>query len=445
MYFLSPVDSKSRRVWECVLIFLGAIFYLFVFSHGIHGDGASRYEGMRHFLNTGEMKPVVYSFVGPLVSSPLILLGKFFKDDFWWVSRFNAFVFLLSVWWFSRTLAKDWPAPNRRMLVLLLFTASMFPKHSTDYYSEVFSACTIAVAILLWSERRFVFGVIALCLSVWNTPGTLIGGALVILYFLIKEKKLRFVAAFPMLPAGIMLESYLKFGQLSPEAYVHHAGFKNLLPYSGQPGFSYPFFFGVLSVIFSFGKGLLFFVPGLVGLFHAGLWKLEGKERDFFVAGLLYLGGLIVVYARWWAWHGDWFWGPRFYLFASFLAPVMLALMARRLVLSTPWKTFWVAAVLLSIWVGVQGVLFGQDFLEDCYRDQVNIVDFLCHYIPEYSVLWRPFIVLPSLLVGRRIGFFIYFLLVAVTVLYSPVKHLIVQGAGFLRDNARKLAVGWRL
>lgn len=180
-------------------------------------------------------------------------------------------------------------------------------------------------------------------------------------------------------------------------------------------------------------------------MFHAGLWKLKGKERDFFVAGVLYLMGLILVFSRWWAWHGDWFWGPRFYLFASFLAPVMLALMIRRLELSAPWRIFWVGAVALSIWVGVQGVLFGQDFLEDCYRDQVNIVDFLCHYIPEYSVLWRPFIVLPSLLVGRRIGFFIYFLLVAITVLYSPVKLLVVQGSGFLRDYARKLIVGWRL
>lgn len=258
MELADPFDSRGRRIWENTLIFLGGLFYLFVFSHGIHGDGASRYEGMRHLLSAGELKPVVYSFVGPLVSAPLILLGNIYKDDFWWVSRFNAFVFLLSVWWFTKTLTRDWPAATRRMLVLLLFTASMFPKHTTDYYSEVFSACTLAVSVLLWSDRRFVLGLLALCLSVWNTPGTLVGGALVALYFLVSEKKFRYAAALPLLPAGIMLESYLKFGQLSPEAYVHHVGFKNLLPYSGQPGFSYPFFFGVLSVLFSFGKACCF-------------------------------------------------------------------------------------------------------------------------------------------------------------------------------------------
>ena len=93
----------------------------------------------------------------------------------------------------------------------------------------------------------------------------------------------------------------------------------------------------------------------------------------------------------------------------------------------------------------MQGVLFGQDFLEDCYRDQVNIVDFLCHYIPEYSVLWRPFIVLPSLLVGRRMAFFIYFLLVLVTVLYSPVKELAELALAKLREHGRNLPSGWRL
>ena len=33
-----------------------------------------------------------------------------------------------------------------------------------------------------------------------------------------------------------------------------------ILTYSGRPGFSYPLFFGVLSVLFSFGKGLVCFM-----------------------------------------------------------------------------------------------------------------------------------------------------------------------------------------
>jgi hypothetical protein len=35
------------------------------------------------------------------------------------------------------------------------------------------------------------------------------------------------------------------------------------MPYTGRPGFSYPFLFGVLGILFSFGRGLAFFAPAL--------------------------------------------------------------------------------------------------------------------------------------------------------------------------------------
>ena len=44
----------------------------------------------------------------------------------------------------------------------------------------------------------------------------------------------------------------------------NHAGFATVLPYSGLPDFSYPLFFGLLSIFFSFGKGLVYFAPGLL-------------------------------------------------------------------------------------------------------------------------------------------------------------------------------------
>ena len=36
------------------------------------------------------------------------------------------------------------------------------------------------------------------------------------------------------------------------------------MPYSGRQGFSYPFFLGLISILFSFGKGLIWFSPGLL-------------------------------------------------------------------------------------------------------------------------------------------------------------------------------------
>ena len=105
------------------------------------------------------------------------------------------------------------------------------------------------------------------------------------------------------------------------------------MPYSGLPGFSYPFLFGLLAILFSFGKGLVFFTPGLflplkerlraLGERGSALWRLH-------TSWLLFTASLVLIYASWWDRSGDWFWGPRFFLFASVPASFALALWASR-------------------------------------------------------------------------------------------------------------------
>ena len=60
-------------------------------------------------------------------------------------------------------------------------------------------------------------------------------------------------------------ENWFKYGGLFKTPYAEEVehGYRTYLPYSGQPGFSYPLLFGVVSLVFSFGKGILFFAPGL--------------------------------------------------------------------------------------------------------------------------------------------------------------------------------------
>src|SRR5206468_1402629 len=97
-------------------------------------------------------------------------------------------------------------------------------------------------------------------------------------------------------------------------------------------GYSYPVFFGVLALLFSFGKGLLFFAPGLFLPVRRSLRQLSGGDYDL---GRLYWGwvaflvGLLLAYAPWWAWYGGLTWGPRFLLFASVPASFALAIRLR--------------------------------------------------------------------------------------------------------------------
>lgn len=409
------------------------VFYILLFPHGIHGDGAVRWGAVQNLL-AGKIDPILYSFVHPLISTPLLLFGYIAKDGFWWVSRFNTFVFLFTIYRASRILGRHWDAKSVRTFVLLCLGATMFPRHVTDYYSEVFSACLIALAILEFYGARGWLAILLICLSVWNTPGTAVGGAMLLAYFTLSAKSLRYAFAVPLLALGIMGENYLKFGELFPRAYLGAVGFKNLLPYSGGPGFTYPLFFGVLSVFLSYGKGLLFYTPGICGLFQRDLWRKKEIGHEFIWAGAVYGLGLVLVFGRFWSWSGDWFWGPRFYLFVSLFAVMILATLRRNETLSAPWRVFWILATALSCWVGCQGVLYGQDFLEDCYKTHGPQVEFMCWYVPEYSPLWRPFVEWPVPR-GRKAAYLLYFILVAATLLWQPARRLL----GDARELAARL------
>jgi len=423
---MNPLEKDSSAWKEASLLFMGVIFYLFVFPHGIHGDGYVRYLALKELLQNGNWGPQIYSLVGPLISSPLILLGKIIKDEYWWLSRFNTLIFLGTSFYFYSAWKNYFSAKERILFLLLLFCASMFPKNTTDYYSEVLSACFIAIAFWQYSLGRFSTATILSAISVWNSPGTIVGAGLALTFFAVKERRLRLLAFMPLLPLGILAETYLKFGTIFPDAYLEASWPKNLLPYSGLPGFSYPLFFGVLSVIFSFGRGLLFFVPGLLFLFHPQTWKFPEPFGSLVKAGAIYSLGLLLVYARWWSWDGGWFWGPRFYLFTSFLAVLLFFLHSRRQDLSTPWRIYLWGAMALSFWVGCQGILFGMDFQEPCYVDRKD-VGFMCYYVPEMSILWRPFVVWPEIR-GRKVAYLVYFVLVAGFVLWQPGLQLLRQG-----------------
>ena len=104
-------------------------------------------------------------------------------------------------------------------------------------------------------------------------------------------------------------------------AYEGDHSFRTVLPYSGEPGFSYPLLLGLLSIVFSLCRGLVFFMPALL------LWLSDRtpallKEHAYAVGlMLLVVCGLVLVYARWWAWYGGISCGPRFFVFARFPRP----------------------------------------------------------------------------------------------------------------------------
>ena len=377
---------------ETSLIVLGLLAQFFLLPHILDADGLTRYQMLDTLLRNGALMESKYSLIGPLFAAPLWLLSAFFGDTAWWVARFNTVflgVGLLTLYLLLRN------RMDRRLLrafLLLLLVASMFPAHIEGFYGEVFTAFCVAVgAILLFTRARWG-GWVALIVGVANTPATILGLVLMIAQRLLRSRRLRYA----LIPIGALaltgLESWISRGSPFANPYADDHGYTTFMPYSGLPGFSYPFYLGLLSLLFSFGKGIIFFAPGLLLPARRALGSLSVRLRMIHQLWLLFVVGLILVYASWWAWYGGWFWGPRFLLFASIPASLALAVWLRKEDASLWMRLAALGVLTLSCWVGLNGAVFSDATLAPVCLWNDFAHEAYCHFIPEFSVLWRPFV-----------------------------------------------------
>ncbi|HXI96594.1 MAG TPA: hypothetical protein VNG04_10735 [Candidatus Acidoferrum sp.] len=372
------------------LLVLGLLLLFFVLPHDIEGDGRLRFAALQGWLAGNGIPDTKYPLIGSLPALPLMVLGRSGATTEWLVSRYNVIVYAAGIVLLYRLLRSHLPNDMLAAFVLLLGTTAMIPNSLTGFGAETFSAMTVGAGFAAWSTGRWKTGTALLGVGVANLPASIVGLALAMGWWAWRMKRLRALAPLA-LGAGIwLLESSVRRGSALSTGYENDHGFQTLLPYSGLPGFSYPTFFGVLSLLVSFGKGLLFFAPGLFLPFGRGLEALR-PVRDVLVMWMLYLAGMVVVYGSWWAWYGGYAWGPRFLTFASLPAALLLAAQVRRPPRSLLAATIVLAAMLLSLWAGIDGATFGRFAQTTCTANHYYLESF-CWYVPEFSVLWTPFV-----------------------------------------------------
>jgi hypothetical protein len=384
-----PATNFSNRVaWA--LLALGLLVLLLVLPHSVGGDGRLRFDALQGWLEGHGIPHTKYPLVGSLPAIPLMLLGHLGAPAESLVARYNVIVYAIGIaglYMFLRgRLAND----VLMAFLLLLGTTAMLPSSLTGFGAETFSAMTVAAGLAAWSTGRWKTGTVLLGVGVANLPASFVGLALAMGWWAWRVKRIRALAPLALSAGLWVLESTVRRKSAVSTGYENDHGFQTLLPYSGLPGFSYPTFFGVLSLLFSFGKGLLFFAPGLFLAFGRGLEALR-PVGQVLVLWLLYLAGVVLVYGTWWAWYGGFTWGPRFLTFASLPASLLLAAQVRRPPRTLLAMTVVLAALLLSVWVGVDGQTFGRFAQSTCTANHYYLESF-CWYVPEFSVLWTPFV-----------------------------------------------------
>ena len=394
-----------------LLLFLLSIYILSPF--GIDGDGAARYDALSRFLSEGNLSRSPYSLIGPLASAPLWLLGSALGSPEWWAARFNFLLFVLCLAGFYRALTPEIDRRTTVRFLLLLTVASMFPHHLGRYYGEVFTALFVTLGIAVVVVKGAYWGWLLAVLGGANTPATVPALGLVALGWSWRTRDVRHLV--PVIMAGVLVmgESWLRRGGPFETGYAGNSGARTVLPFSGQPGFSYPLLFGVISILFSFGKGLFLFAPGLL-LVPGRETSRPAASRPMVVLWCTFLAGLVIVYAKWWSWYGGVFWGPRFFLVASVPAAFALAAWSVSSPRGIGREIAGIVCLGWSLWVGVNGLVYRQYGLGVCTEDHYAL-EFLCWYVPEFSVLFRPFVEARPL-DAMQGGVVVYFALVALYV-----------------------------
>ena len=452
----------SRGALETGLILVALAGVLTLPPHALGGDGAHRFETLTALLTGTGSIASKYSLLGPIFAAPLWWLGKLISTPATGVGWFNTLFFGLGLLGLYLLLRRHVEGRSLRAFLLLLTLASMFPYHLTQFYGEVFTAVLVAVGLSAvglsarvgW--RRMGWGMVALGAA--NTPATIAGLVVVVGQWMWARRKLRYALAVAAALALVAVVDLLQRGNLTNTGYQSDAGAHTLMPFSGNPGFSYPFLLGLLSILLSFGKGLVFFTPGLFLPMRRRMERLASLalvSREMWKVYTLWIGftvGLILIYSQWWAWYGGWFWGPRFFLFACVPASFALAIWTQH-----PSTRLWVnlsvlGALALATWVGVNGVVFGQSALDACAMNQYQFEAY-CQYSPDFSVLWRPLVSAYLFGIGPRFaavehlqfGAVAYgvFIVVVSAYLSIPLIRAIARQTLALLASRRALLTSW--
>lgn len=402
-------------------------------------DGQERFRALDALVLEGRLTDSRYSIIGPLFAVPLYLVGLLWKSPEFWCARYNFLLLVLLLAALHRIFRARLAPQALSGFLIALAAASMFPNHQTNFFGDMFTAVFVSIGIAAVSTGRAGPGWTLLVLGAANTPAAVVGVAAVAASEALSRRRWRYLLA----PFGVLalvgIEAWLRRGSPFSTGYAGAHGFQTLLPTSGRPGFSYPLLLGLLAVLFSFGKGLVWFASGLlIPVASVG----DPAVKTFRRLSLLFVAALVPVYAKWWAWYGGWAWGPRFFLFASVPASLALALAsATAHPAAGPWRrAALLVAIVLSTWVGSNGAVYGLRGLEFAAADGWRW-EFLVWHVPEFTVLWHPLVV-PVPVSGLEIAV-IAVVSASGALLAAPVATALVKDAAALYGRVRETLPAW--
>ncbi len=275
--------------------------------------------------------------------------------------------------------------------VVTLTTASMFAPFVTLFNSEAFSLMFVSAGLLLAldSEGRFArtLGVVLVGLGVANIPVQIAAAAVAGTWLWWRRRQVWLLVSVALATLIHIADVTWTTGHLGLQKYPQEWWETQLLPWGRIYDFGYPFLFGLVGILVSLGRGIVWYQPGL---FVRNPDAPDDAVRTWRTLMTLMVVAMIPIYAKWWAWYGGFTFGPRFFLLG--VVPAAVALCDR--LTNARNNGQWAVAALLTLWSGwvaIVGVLYfatpQADFL-------CRVEDFryepMCWWVGEYSPLLAP-------------------------------------------------------
>ncbi len=404
-----------------------------VLHHEVGGDGADRAAALSALVRHGELVNNPYSLIGPLFAAPLLAI-----DDRL-LAYYNMIIFVLGAVAAYLALRRQVAPELLRTAGLVLAGASVAAPAVANFYGEMFTLVGLGLGMtgaVAGTRAARLIGWSAAVLGAANSIAALPALALTVAVWAVLRRRWRYAVPLVAAVALVLLESLVRRAGADPYAGTNHIA-RTVMPYSGRGGFSYPVFFGVLAILFSFGKGLVWYFPGLL----LPAWhRLADPLRQAYRLWLVQLLAFVLLYAGWWSWYGGLYWGPRFFVLGILPASVALAAALRDEAASLRANLATLAVTLLSCWVATAAVVFPE--LPTTCTDNYYQLEFLCHFTPEFSALWHPFVA------GARPRTGQYLVLAYEVVVFgwlvAPLLRRITAQVRDHRPTAAALTRGWR-
>ncbi len=379
-------------------LFFGLVGAILLFSDKgqVSGDGRVRFNALAALVDEGRLTPDRYSLVQPVTAVPLYLAGagvytaihgdlrrhdpeRFAKGRRVAaekvVGRFGKLVALGLcglVFAVLRRLFGFSPAEAGAGVLIVLFGSILLP-HVRDFYGEpLWTLLSLAALGLIatssgidwgavpWRRKATLFAALALPVPLDPLLAPVLAGVTAIDAAGAPGRRLpRFLFSAVALAAGLTLA----FGE-----NLFRRGAPLDFGYGGE-GFSGSLIGGLAGQLVSPARGIVFFCPAALLLpILACRRSLPVPARTWFRLGAFFSLFLLLGYAKWVAWHGCMYWGPRFLLPISVLGAVVLAVFLReaRAKRSARGVAAGVLLFLLSFFVYKSGVAIGMRDLAPC-------------------------------------------------------------------------------